>query len=133
MIFKYLEAAREISRTQQHSFSTTLWSLHNLYIQIVADILGKRQYDEVYGYLQVLCPSTQTSDATQIQTDYSDDIAKSIRNLMRTISGLCFTHKKSAIEMVGTSDGNTHGSDHYTLPKEESKIDLKIFHLGISY
>lgn len=68
-------------------------------MKIIADMLGKLQYEEVYSYLQVLFPSSQTWSDSLAESEHNNDNMdgiKGIKNLLRTIAALCFTLKEES-------------------------------------
>jgi hypothetical protein len=107
VIFKYLDPTPlQLPPHQQGpvKIHPTVWSLHNLYIQIVYDMLGKQLYDEVYGYLQVLHPpGNQTEEETD---EHSSEILRSCKDLMKTIAGLCFKEKQQESDINVRGDGS---------------------------
>lgn len=91
-----------------------MWAVHNIYVQMIMDELRKQQYEEAYGHLQILYPSSiSANEAFQNISDpvYGNNTLRSIHKLLGTIAELCFTNKNSAGGIGG--DGSAQGTYIY--------------------
>lgn len=101
-IFRYLEgpqtkpalqlptSSHRPSSPPLSSPTPTAWAMHNIYVQMIMDEVRKQQYDEVYGHLQLLYPTSASSESPE---NAGNSTLKTIQKVLNTIAGLCFIDK----------------------------------------